>query len=248
MNKLKWRETWLSLLLACSFLQGSTSLMILSGQSAVNVPDSKLLGAWTWTAQPGPDVRYTSVLDLELDAEGEMTGSIRNPGGERLAFTQIKQDQHTLELRLKHTLQGQFFDAFYSGKYFKDRISGKVEIRFEGHTIHRSWEATRLPAYPLAGDWDWALQTPDGNELKALLVVEHDAKGIRGQLISDQFQMPLQEIAFSNGQLEFKTRRSEDGSTFHSKGSWQGNRLSGQVSSPSLGEGLKLPWVATRRP
>jgi hypothetical protein len=59
--------------------------------------------------------------------------------------------------------------------------------------------------------------------------------------------MPLRDISFKAGQLKFVTQREENGGTFYSSGKWHGNLLSGQVSSPSIGEGLKLPWEARKR-
>ena len=207
-----------------------------------------VVGAWTWTTQQSDGGLFTSVMDIHPGNANSLTGSIRNPKGESIPFKSVRLRKGQIQVTLDYQVLGQTFKASYIGKVSGENIDGKVEIQFQDRTIKRMWKARRLQEFPLAGKWDWKLSTPDGNELKATLILQQDASGVSGRLESDQFNMPLRDASFEAGQLKFVTQREEDGGTFYSTGKWHGNLLSGVVSSPSIGEELKLPWEARKRP
>lgn len=220
----------------------------LNTQAAQAAPSSDGVGAWTWTTRQSGGVLYSSIMDVELGADGQLKAWVRNPQGAPIPFQSVESSEKRFKATLKYKVLGQSFEAVYEGRLTRNRIEGNVEIQTEGRTFQRPWKATRIQKYPLAGDWDWKLQTPDGNELRAVLTLEHDATGVSGRLVSEQFQMPLQEVRFERGTLAFKTRRSEDGAEFLSTGTWHGDRLKGNVRSASIGEDLQLPWEARKRP
>lgn len=207
----------------------------------------RIVGAWTWTSKQSDGELFTSVMDISLEESGSLMGGIRNPKGERIPFESVNMKGDQIQVVVDHEIMGQAFKASYGGKLTKSNIAGEVVIRFQDRILRRDWKARRLLEFPLTGEWDWKLFTPDGNELKATLIIHQDAEGVSGRLESEQFNMPLRDISFKAGQLKFVTQREENGGTFYSSGKWHGNLLSGQVSSPSIGEELKLPWEARKR-
>ena len=207
----------------------------------------RIVGAWTWTSKQSDGELFTSVMDISLEESGSLMGGIRNPEGERIPFESVNLKGDQIQVVVDHEIMGQAFKASYGGKVTGSHIVGEVVIRFQDRILRRDWKARRLLEFPLTGEWDWKLSTPDGNELKATLIIHQNAEGVSGRLESDQFNMPLQDISFNAGLLKFVTKRDENGGTFYSSGKWHGNLLTGQVSSPSIGEGLKLPWEARKR-
>jgi hypothetical protein len=207
----------------------------------------RIVGAWTWTSKQNEGELFTSVMDISFEETGSFTGGIRNPEGERIPFESVNMKGDQIQVVVDHEIMGQAFKASYGGKVTGSNIEGEVVIRFQDRILRRDWKVRRLLEFPLTGEWDWKLSTPDGNELKATLIIHQDAEGVSGRLESEQFNMPLRDISFKAGQLKFVTQREENGGTFYSSGKWHGNLLSGQVSSPSIGEGLKLPWEARKR-
>ena len=186
-------------------------------------------------------------MDILLSDAVSLEGSIRNPKGEGIPFESVSLKKDQIQVMLDYQIMGQTFKASYTGKVSNNRIIGEVVIRFQDRTLQRAWKARRLQEFPLTGEWDWKLSTPDGNELKAKLILHQDGQGVSGRLESDQFNTPLRDVSFNAGQLKFVTQREEDGGTFYSSGKWHGHLLSGDVSSPSIGEELKLPWEARKR-
>jgi len=215
----------------------------------VNSADKQgIVGAWTWTTQQSDGVLFTSVMDIEVTESNLLTGSIRNPKGDGIPFETVTMMNDRIAVILEYQIMGQTFKASYTGKLSGDKIDGGVVIQFQDRTLRRVWKVRRMQEFPLSGEWDWKLSTPDGNELKGILTIHHNANGVSGRLVSDQFNMPLQDVSFLMGKLSFMTKREEDGGTFYSTGKWHGNLLSGEVSSPSIGDELKLPWEARKRP
>ena len=232
-----------ALLVLCICSVGATAI----GQEKGTGNHERVVGAWTWTTQQSDGGLFTSVMDLRLVDAGSLVGAIRNPKGESIPFEAVTMKGSQIQVMLDYQILGQTFKASYTGNVSNNDIEGEVVIRFQDRTLQRAWKAKRLQEFPLAGEWDWKLSTPDGNELKAKLILHHDSKGVSGRLESDQFNMPLRDVSFNAGQLKFVTQREEDGGTFYSSGKWHGHLLSGDVSSPSIGEELKLPWEARKR-
>lgn len=222
--------------------------LLLSGQEKESADRSALVGGWAWTTKQSDGALFTSVMDIDMTKTGSLMGSIRNPKGDNIPFQEVTLASNQVDVRLDYNIFDQTFKAVYSGKLSGDIIDGNVEIQFQDRTIRRGWKAQRLKEFPLTGEWDWKLSMPDGNELKATLFLDQDARGVSGRLVSDQFNMPLSEVSFEKGQLKFVTQREEDGGTFYSSGTWHGNRIAGEVSSPSIGDELRLPWEARKRP
>ena len=172
----------------------------------------RIVGAWTWTSKQSDGELFTSVMDISLEESGSLMGGIRNPEGERIPFESVNLKGDQIQVVVDHEIMGQAFKASYGGKVTGSNIEGEVVIRFQDRILRRGWKARRLLEFPLTGEWDWKLSTPDGNELKATLIIHQNAEGVSGRLESDQFNMPLQDISFNAGLLKFVTKRDENAS------------------------------------
>jgi hypothetical protein len=204
-------------------------------------------GTWSWTTRQSNGELYSSVMDIELNDAGNLAGALRHASGDRIAFESVYWSDSTIKILLSYEVLGHPFQAEYEGRLTKDALEGTVRIKFVERTIERSWKAVRVQDYPLDGEWDWKLQTPDGNELKAVLRIHHTKDGVGGRLVSDQFDSELNNARFSQGVLQFTTTSQDGNTTYASKGKWHGNRLVGEVGSPSFGDDLKLTWEAVKR-
>lgn len=211
-----------------------------NGQDAIT-------GTWSWTTRQSDGVLYSSVMDIERDDDGHLTGALRHASGDRIAFESVLWSDGNITILLSYEVLGHPFQARYEGKLNKDSIEGSVQIRFAERTIQQGWKAVRVHDYPLDGEWDWKLQTPDGNELMAVLHLTHTKEGVSGRLVSDQFDSELKNATFTQGVLQFTTTSQDGNTTYASKGKWHGNRLVGEVGSPSFGDDLKLAWEAVKR-
>jgi len=206
-----------------------------------------VIGTWSWTTRQSNGNLYSSIMDVELDDAGRLTGALRHASGDRIPFESIHWSDGTFKILLSYEVLGHPFQAEYEGSLKKGALEGTVGIKFVERTIERSWKAVRVQDYPLDGEWDWKLQTPDGNELKAVLRIHHTKDGVGGRLVSDQFDSELNNARFSQGVLQFTTTSQDGNTTYASKGKWHGNRLVGEVGSASFGEDLKLTWEAVKR-
>lgn len=206
-----------------------------------------ITGTWAWTTRQSDGAFYSSVMDIETDDTGKLTGALRHSSGDRIPFESVSWADDAIKILLSYEVLGQPFQANYEGKLKKDALEGSVRIKFAERTIRRSWKAVRVHDYPLDGEWDWKLQTPDGNELRAVLRIQHTQGGVSGRLVSDQFDSELNNATFVNGVLQFTTISQDGNTTYASKGKWHGNRLVGEVGSASFGDDLKLTWEAVKR-
>ena len=205
-----------------------------------------ITGTWSWTTRQSDGAFYSSLMDIETDDTGSLTGALRHSSGDRIPFESVSCVDDTINIVLSYEVLGHPFQANYEGEINEDTLEGSVRIRFAERTIRRSWKAVRVDDYPLDGEWDWKLQTPDGNELKAVLRIHHGKDGLSGRLISDQFDSELNNATFVQGVLQFTTTSQDGNTTYASKGKWHGNRLVGEVGSASFGDDLKLTWEAVK--
>ena len=225
----------LSLILAASVL----------GNALIHAGDAS--GKWAWTIET-PDGNSIKSMMTSKQEGTMLTGYLTRPGSDdQLKLQKGKVEENEISFTVVPNFNGGDITVEYSGKLKGDKIDGVLRVvEFDAEL---EWHALRQEEdVDPSGDWDWTLETPNGNRLEASLELSVKKGKLIGELIADNWAMELEEAKISGNKISFKTTNANNDQKYSSEGKIKGNTIFGKVSfTNDSGDATELEWTAKRR-
>lgn len=203
-------------------------------------------GKWTWTIEtPDGNAFKTS---MEVKGEGEkITGNVSSEvGGQKTPIQEGLLKGNKISFTVTPKFEENQLTVEYAGVLTEDRIKGTIfVVQFDAEF---QWNAQRQPEnVDPTGEWEWVLETPDGNTIQATLDITAKEGKIRGELVADNWAVELEDAKVAGNQLTFKTTNPDSGQSYQSTGAISGNTIKGTVKfTDADGQDRSLEWTAKR--
>ena len=204
-------------------------------------------GTWKWTIETPNGNTFDSTLALKQDGS-KLTGTYKGSRGGETKITDGKLSGSEVSFKIKREFQENSITVVYKGKLQGDRIDGSLSVQEQEWTTE--WHAKRqAPKVNATGEWNWSLETPNGDVFEATLDLKQQGNSLTGELFGDNFELDIDEGSVKGNTLTFLTKRvTDDGNTiiYKSQGTISGNSITGTVKFEQDGEDITLNWKANR--
>lgn len=164
------------------------------------------------------------------EADGALTGTVISDQGE-IELTDVKFADGTLTFVLDVADLGLTFN--YEGKLDGDSLNGNFSNpdmgEFEVTGARAGAEAV------IAGTWDMVVDA-QGQTQEATLTIVDTAGALSGSAESDMGTLDLYDVKFADGVLTFTLEIADMGVSLDYEGKLDGDSLTGNFSSPDIGE------------
>lgn len=219
------------------------TLLILT---ALSVEAADITGKWAWTIKTPDGNSIKSAMDAKQEGS-KFTGQLSRPGSEdTLEIQKGKVDGNDVSFTVIPTFQGGEITVEYSGRLKEDKIDGVLRVvEFD---TELEWHAARVAEdVDPSGNWDWALSTPNGNQLEATLELSLKNGKVIGELIADNWTMEIENGKIAGNKLSFQTTNPNSGQKYLSTGTIKGKKMRGKVAyTNDGGDEIELEWTAKK--
>ena len=193
-----------------------------SALSAVASADdvAKALGDWKLKVLTDDGQSLTSVLKLSQD-DGKLKGIFVGMDGTEVKAEEISVKGDDLNFKVTLDFQGTELVAKFALKQEGSNLKGTVEYDLGGQTGTLDVSGGRAAAAGGKmdeGTWDLAIQTDDGQTLKAAVKFKKDGDKLGGMFVGvDGTEQKLDEASVKDGELAFKVTVDFQGSELIAK-------------------------------
>jgi hypothetical protein len=204
-------------------------------------------GTWRWDLDMNGET-ISNVLKLEADKEGKLTGTLE-ASDRKLAVEngQVDKEEVTfsITLELEQTIQ-----VLFKGKQSGDSIQGKFTAKTPDDEREFKWDAKRsVETADVLGTWQLEIETPDGQMLKPVLLLEKHSDGLKGSYTNAGKQLEAKELKLKDNNLYFEIDADYQGSPLHVefKGRPYGAKLKGTLEYSVNGDSGEIDFTGTRK-
>lgn len=226
---------------------GMVSTLVFAGLLGTPARAAEVTGKWSWTVR---------VQDQEIQRQAEF-----KQAGEKLSGTLTGASQPVSEIQegmvkgdqisfvLLRERDGQQIRIRYEGKLAGDTIKGKITIPIGGENRTFDWDAKRVKAAAIAGNWTSAVKGPDGEEVMLRFEFRQEGDKLAGLVIrGEDKKYELREGKFAAGEVSFLVVADRDGQELQVrfKGKLEGDTIKGKITLTVGGQDRDLDWEAKR--
>lgn len=204
-------------------------------------------GTWRWDLDMNGET-IKNVLKLEADKDDKLTGTLEASDRTLVVENgQVDKDEVTfsITLELNQTIQVQF-----RGKQKGDSIQGNFTAKTPDEDREFKWDATRsVEIADVLGTWQLAIETPDGQMLKPVLMLEKQSTGLKGSYSNAGQQLETKELKLKDNYLYFEIDADYQGSPLHVefKGRAYGAKLKGTLEYSLNGDSGEIDFTGMRK-
>jgi hypothetical protein len=181
---------------------------------------AKVVGDWNLKVSTDDGQSLTSVLKLSQD-EGKLKGIFVGMDGTEVKAEDITAKGDALNFKVTLDFQGTELVAKFALKQEGSNLKGTVDYDLGGQTGTldvSGGKATAAGGKLEDGAWDLAIQTDDGQTLKASVKFKKDGDKLGGTFVGvDGTEQKLDEASVKDGELAFKVTIDFQGSELVAK-------------------------------
>ncbi len=225
----------------------STAVALLVGIGSLSLSAADVSGKWAWTIETPDGNQFKSVMTATQEKD-QLKGHLTSPASDdKLEILKGKVTGSKVSFTVKPNFNGNIITVEYDGTLKGDKIDGS--LRVVDFDAELAWNAKRMAEnVDPSGNWDWTLETPNGNTMQATLELEYKNDKLIGELIADNFSLEIEKGTIKGDKITFVTSNPNNGQTYESKGTIKGSRISGTVSfETDSGESRTLEWSAKKQ-
>ena len=227
-------------------MQHRLAIITLSVFAVLTLQAADFTGKWAWTIKTPDGNSIKSAMDAK-QAGSKLTGQLSRPGSDdKLEIKKGKVDGNDVSFTVVPNFQGGEITVEYTGRMKGDKIDGVIRVaEFDAEL---EWHAARLAddANP-SGNWNWVLETPNGNEIEASLELKLKDGKLVGELVADNWAMEIEKGKVTGNKLSFQTTNPNSGQEYLSSGTIKGKKITGKVTfTNDGGEEVEMAWSAKK--
>jgi hypothetical protein len=225
-------------------------LALAATATSQNANRTTATGTWklSFVAPTGQQVEVT----LKLKQDGaKLTGAYVNRDGKEAALddggTVAGED---VAFAITRERNGQKVTSTVKARITGDQFKGKISATVEGQDFSADIEGKREGAATpgVTGSWKYSLAISLDTTLDFTAVLKQDGDKLTGSIQVNEFDSPISEGTFKDGEVVFKVVRERDGQKFTSAytGKLAGDAIKGKILSDFGGEKRAYDWEAKR--